>query len=85
MPGDDHAVGQEPGGGEGVGVRRLDHAAESNAREAVGEGETAVMVVAVEPGDDVPVPAQRGEDLGRVPGIVGPEGGRRGDGRTRRP
>ena len=57
-----HSVRQEPGGGEGIGVRGLDHAMESHARESLDLGEPAGVVMAVEPGDHVPMTAQGRKD-----------------------
>ena len=65
-----HPVRQETGGGEGIPIRGLDHAVKSHAREPLDLGETAGVVMPVEPGDDIPVAAQGGEDFGRIPGIV---------------
>jgi len=65
-----HPVRQEPGGGEGIAIRGLDHAMKSHAREPLDLGEPAGVVMPVEPGDDIPVAPQGGEDFGRIPGIV---------------
>ena len=75
MSGQDDPVCQEPGGGEGIAIRGLDHAMESHAGEPLDLGEAAGVIVPVEPGDDVSVTAQGREDFGRVPGIIRPDGG----------
>lgn len=77
LPRQNHPVREEPGDGESIGLSSLHHAMESHARETFDLGEPPGMIVAVEPGDDVTMPAQGREDLGRIPGIV-PSRGRHG-------
>ena len=77
LPRQNHPVREEPGDGESIGLSSLHHAMESHARETFDLGDPPGMIVAVEPGDDVTMPAQGREDLGRIPGIV-PSRGRHG-------